>query len=212
MKNINIVNADRDFLGLVGFGFEIHYLITDKDKSYVVEFNNTKPDGEKLIVLENETIMTNFYNHLSDTEKGIYSDNASGMERYKKLEDNRDTVTSIETMKELMQSIRYSNSYRTDGEYDPGENYDNPYTCLSDHQTFGEDPINYASMKEHIPEIIEKMKDEYAEVKKILEDPELKNPNYLWVTSHSSVYDLENLTLSVAVYERFDKYYDYSLK
>ena len=44
----------------------------------------------------------------------------------------------------------------------------------------------------------------------ILQDPALENPYGLWVTSHSVVFDLENNTMSVAVFERFNQYYDYS--
>lgn len=80
---------------------------------------------------------------------------------------------------------------------------------MSDHPIFGENPINYKNMGEHIPEIIKNMKHDEIEIVGILKDPELKNPDNLWVTSHSSIYDLENLTMSVAIYERFDKYYDY---
>ncbi|MBQ0038619.1 MAG: linear amide C-N hydrolase [Clostridiales bacterium] len=211
MKNIDIVNT-RDVMGLCANGFEIHFLITDKDKTYVVEFDNTKPDGQKLIVMEDETVMTNFYLHLADPEKNIYSENAMGIERYRKLVDHRSSVNSADTMKALMQSIRFSNSNRSDGEYAPGEDYDNPYTCFSDHPVFGEGGINYANYKEHIPEILDGMKRDEALIAELLKDPELKNPNGLWVTSHSTVYDLENRSVSVAVFERFHTYYDYSLK
>ena len=77
--------------------------------------------------------------------------------------------------------------------------------------SFGENPINYSNYREHIPEIIAKMKKNEAEITEILKDPKMTNPNDLWVTSHSVVYDLEKKTMSVAVYERFDKYFDYSL-
>lgn len=211
MKNIDIVDP-RDLMGLISNRFEVHFLIADKENTYVVEFDNTKQDGEKMIVMKDETVMTNFYLHLADTEKGIYPDNSMGVERYKKLVDNRASVDSSDTMKALMQSIRFSNSNLTDGEYAPGENNDNPYTAFSDHPVFGENGINYGNYKEHIPELLESMKHDEAEVKNVLNDTELCNPNRLWVTSHSTVFDIENKTMSVAVYERFDKYYDYSVK
>ena len=59
-----------------------------------------------MVIMEGESIMTNFYLHLCDTEKEEYSDNAMGIERYRKLRDNRQTVCSVDTMKALMQSIR----------------------------------------------------------------------------------------------------------
>ncbi|MDO4988513.1 MAG: linear amide C-N hydrolase [Synergistes sp.] len=211
MKDIDIVNP-RDVMGLISQQFELHFLIADKDKTYIVEFNNTKPDGEKIVVLEGESVMTNFYLHLADTDKNIYPDNSIGVERYRKLTANKDSVNSLDTMKKLMRSVRFSNSNRTDGEYAPGENYDNPYTCFSDHPILGKDGINYANYKEHLPKILESMERDKTMVDDILKDPKLNNPNGLWVTSHSSVYDLNNKTMSVAVYERFDRYYDYSVK
>lgn len=210
MKTIDIVDT-RDLMGLINFNFEVHFLITDKDKSYVVEFDNNKPNGEKLVIMEDETIMTNFYLHKANVAKNIFSDNAMGVERYKKLMANRDSVNSVDTMKELMQSIRFSNSNRTDGEYAPGPNYDNPFTCFSDHPVFGENGINYSNYKQHIAEILKIMKNDQKKCEKVLKDPKLSNPDNLWVTSHSVVYDLANKTMSIAIYERFDKYYDYSL-
>lgn len=141
----------------------------------------------------------------------IYADYSEGIERYRKLKDNMGSVNSVDTMKTLMQSIRYTNTNRLDGEYAPGENFDNPYTGFSDHFSVGENPINYSNYREHIPEIIAEMKSNEAEITEILKDPKMHNPNRLWVTSHSVVYDLEKKTMSVAVYERFDKYFDYSL-
>lgn len=210
MKNIDIVNT-RDVMGLVANNFEIHFLVADKDKSYVVEFDNTLPEGEKLVVMEDEAIMTNFYLHSSNFENETYPDHSMGVERYRKLRDNASSVNSVESMKELMQSIRFTNSNRQDGEYDPGENYDNPYTCYTDHPVMSGDAINYGNYKNHIPEILENMKNDEAKVAAVLKDPELKNPDRLWVTSHNTVYDLVNKTMSVAVFERYDSYYDYSV-
>lgn len=211
MKSIDIVN-NRDVMGLIARTYEVHFLITDKNKTYVVELDNNKPEGEKLVVMENETIMTNFYLHLADTKNNTYAPHSLGIERYRKLADNRSSVNSVETMKQLMQSIRFTNSNRLDGEYEPGENYDNPYTCLSDHPEFGENPINYANHREHLKEVLEVMKRDSVLIVDVLKDPEMKNPTGIWCTSHNSVFDLENNTMSVAVFERYDKYYDYSAK
>ena len=189
MKSIDIIDTLPDIYGLHKSNYELHFLITDKDKSYVVEFDNTKPDGEKMIIMPNEKISTNFYLHLADIPNNVYADYSEGIERYHKLKDNISSVNSVDTMKTLMQSIRYTNTNRLDGE----------------------NPINYSNYREHIPEIIAEMKRNEAEITKILKDPKMNNPNHLWVTSHSVVYDLEKKTMSVAVYERFDKYFDYSL-
>lgn len=210
LQNIDIVNT-RNAMGLQTYNFEIHFLICDANNSYVVEFNNSKPDGEKLIVLKDEEVMTNFYLHLSNPEENVFPTNSMGVERYRKLYDNKQNIDSFESMKELMRSVRYTNSNRLDGEYDPGENNDNKYTCFSDHPVFGEESINYDNYLEHIDTITTIMKDDSVEIAKVLQDPLLLNPKLLWCTSHSSVYDIVNKKMSVAIFERFDKYYEYSI-
>ena len=211
MKDIDIIDTLPDIAGVQAANYELHFLIADKDKSYVVEFDNTKPDGEKLIIMPNEQISTNFYLHLADIPNNVYADYSEGVERYRKLKDNMNSVNLVDAMKKLMQSIRYSNINRLDGEYAPGENFDNPYTGFSDHLVKGENPRHYNNYREHLPEVLEEMKRQEKEIAAILKDPKMHNPNHLWVTSHNTVYDIKNKTMSVAVYERFDKYYDYSL-
>lgn len=214
MKEIDIVNDPAvmgDIHGLTEVAFELHFLIADKDKTYLVEFNNTKPEGQKIVVME-ESVMTNFYRHLADPQKNIFPDHSIGVERYRKLVDNRHSVSSMEDMKALMRSVRYSNSSRQDGEYAPGKKFNNPYTCYSDHPVFGEKEIIYANHKKHIRELLREMKNEEAKTAAVLKDPKLSNPEGMWVTSHSAVFDIPNKTMSVAIFERFDKYYDYSLK
>ncbi len=211
LKNIDVVSPNPDIGGIKASNHELHFMICDKDKSYVVELNNSKPEGEKLIVMPGENILTNYYLHLSDYEKGIYPDYSIGIERYRKLKDNFDTVNSVETMKKLMQSVKYTNVNRLDGEFAPGANFDNPYTCFSEQFSSGDNPINYSNYRKHFQEIMADMKRTEEELKEILKDPKMKNPKAHWVTSHNTVYDLKNKTMTVAIYERFDKYYNYSL-
>ena len=212
IKDIDIVNT-RDAMGLQNYTYDVHFLICDEKDSYVVEINNSRKDLEKIVVLEGEEVMTNFYLHLSDIDNNVFPDNSAGIERYRKLKDNKNSVNSFEDMKELMRSVKYTNSYRLDNEYDPGIDFDNKYTCFSDHTIYKEDEvIHYANHQEHYDELMSKMALDEIEVEKVLNDPKLENPDKLWVTSHSSVYDIENKLMSIAVYERFDKYYNYSLE
>lgn len=210
MKDIDIC-LGRDAMGLQLVNFEVHFLIADKDKTYIVEFDNTLQNGEKMVILEDECIQTNFYLHKADVKNEIYPDNAMGVERYRKLRDNKKNVISLDSMKELMKSIRYTNSYRLDGEYAPGDSYDNPYTCFSDHPVFGENPINYANQKDNISQIVEMMEDEGEKIKTIMADPNLVNPKNIWFTCHSNVYDIVNKTMTISIFERFNTYYNFSL-
>ncbi len=211
LKNIDVVSPNPDIGGIKADNYELHFLICDKDKSYVVELDNSKPEGEKMIVMPGENISTNYYLHLADYEKGIYPDYSEGVERYRRLKDNLDTVNSVETMKKLMQMVKYTNTNRLDGEFAPGANFDNPYTCFSEQFSSGDNPIHYNNYREHLPEITELMRQKESMLKKILKDPKLENPYNLWVTSHNTVYDLKNKKMTVAIYERFNKYYNYSL-
>lgn len=211
LKNTDVVVA-RDVLGLAEANYDLHFLIADKDKTYVVEFNNTKPDGEKMVVLPNETIMTNFYLHLADYAKNSFPAHAEGVERYRKLVAQKRTINSVDDMKRVMQSIRYSNSSRQDGVYAPGKDFSNRFTCYSDNYVPNNSEAIYANHKDYIPELLAAMQQNHIETINLLKDPEMKNPNSLWVTSHNTVYDIENKTMSVAIYERYNKYYDYSAK
>ncbi len=131
------------------------------------------------------------------------------MERYKKLADNENSITSLTTCKALMESIRFSNSNRLDGEYDP--NFKNGYTCYSDHPEFGEPEINYSNYKEHIPEIEAKMIEEGEYTNKFLKGEVTENPNQLWCTCFTSCYDLADKCFDIAVYERYSHYYHFDL-
>ena len=44
-----------------------------------------------------------------------------------------------------------------------------------------------------------------------MSDPERKNPNGLWGTSYRVVFGIDANTMRVAVYGRFNNYYDYSV-
>lgn len=204
-----VSQLDMDVMGLTSKGFEVHFLISDSEKSYVVELDSRANGTSKMVVLQNTTIMTNFYLHLADIPNGTYSDHAVGVERYKKLVDNQNSVTSLTTCKEIMESIRYSNSNRLDGEYDPA--LKNGYTCYSDHPEFGDNEINYANYKEHIPELERKMIVEGEYTNKFIRGEVTENPDMLWCTCFTSCYDLVNKCFDIALYERYNQYYHFDL-
>lgn len=211
LRSKDIVSKlEMDVMGLTSKGFEVHFLISDANKSYVVELNNSKPDKERMVVLEyqKEAIMTNFYLHASDIKNDVFPDHSLGVERYKKLDLNKDSVVSLQTCKDIMQSIKYTNSNRLDGEYTPGLGL----TCYSDHPTFDENPICYGNYKQHIPEIEASMKIEGAYTTKFLKGEVKDNPNMYWCTCFTSCYDLQNLSFDIAIYEKYDHYYHFSLK
>ena len=79
---------------------EYHFMISDSTNNYVVEFVDNR-----MVVLEGEKIMTNFYLARPDTPHGM------GHERYDKIRAGYDSVCGIEDMTGLMKSVWYSGAY-----------------------------------------------------------------------------------------------------
>ena len=79
---------------------EYHFMIADSVDNYVVEFVDNR-----MVVLEGENIMTNFYLARPDTPHGM------GHERYDKIRAGYDSVCGIEGMTNLMKSVWYSGAY-----------------------------------------------------------------------------------------------------
>lgn len=177
---------------------EVHVMIADADETYIVEFvenelmifSDADDDYEDI---PNDPIMTNFY--LADwdgtiitgfdTEGGISPEDttltahAEGCERYEILEDGYSSANTAEGMALLMHSVWYSNAYSE--ETDPFW-----YSDLT-----GETPAGDYTIYQNA--------EDYAEIKAAaIEAWEHKQRNgIVWHTTHCSVYDIPNRTLTV---------------
>ena len=182
LRGINIVVPSRE-----KFPFEEHWMISDKDKSVVVEIWNNE-----LVVVEDCTI-TNFYVSHPESAMGI------GHERYDILKANYDEGTSVEGMHNLMKRVWYSNAYSSKA--DPLWYSD----TLEEGCGFTWNDIKVGNVEKSY-EMILKDEQQYESVDA---QKQLRNATN-WYTTHSIVYDLEAKTMSLIAQEN-DTVWDFSL-
>lgn len=168
---------------------EMHLFIADANNSYVVETINNEVVCGKV----KDNIMTNFY-LLYPT----YTPHACGIERYQKLLEHYNEGATLEGMCSLMQSVRYSLAY------DP----DNTPRWDSE---FYED----LSHSGGIDITINTPKDVFEKYwQKEVKDFQNRKRDYLldlWITTHTSVYNIQERSLRVYAQEEYDKHWDIKL-
>lgn len=152
--------------------FELHFMISDREKTAVVEFIDNE-----LIVLKDEYIMTNFYLAMEG-----YTEHAMGIERYDILKARYDSLTDEDSMFRLMEDVWYSRAYT---ETDPAWLSEDYGTVVNDNgQVFGlsSDPDDFVQVLEE-------------EQARFLTRSRIKGDT--WHTTHTSLYDMDKLTLSI---------------
>lgn len=184
--------------GLADMGYESHFMVSDKTKSYSIEFvNNTLIATD----ISDKPYMTNFYlNGVTFNEDGtVYTpadvpthlpssqgitENGSGLERYNLIVGSYQTTDSIASMRSLMNSLKFTNAYLA--ETDPQWNTEFVGTW-EDFGTFTVDTpaSDFTGLKNYIRGVYEQR----------IRDGKT------WQTVHSAVYDLENKTLNLVVQE-----------
>lgn len=129
---------ERNLVGDLLGAYSFHYLIADKDESYVVEFINNKlvwrkmdistnfnlcwNNGEKSVITdETEGAWTKKdYPAPYDEETSIkeiekfYTPHAMGVERFITLREHYDEGNTLEGMRNLMKRVQYSQTYSTE--------------------------------------------------------------------------------------------------
>ena len=137
--------------------------------------------------------MTNYYLSVDG-----YTPHACGIERMDIIKKGYDKAVSVEDMRRLMQSVHYTQAYKKSTK---------PF-WYSEHYLYDKE-----TGKDYT---IDTPKDEMqAHVDKIVEDFSRctrDEPNGFWETVHSSVYDMDKLTLRVSMHEDYGKYWDFKLK
>lgn len=166
---------------------ELHFFIADSTKSLVVETINNK----LCYGAPKDEIMTNFY-LLHDG----YTPNAMGIERYDLLKRLYPLSASFDGTCALMDSVRYSRMYDLSlTPYWYSESYGGDWhgvhidinTPLSD----WEDYLEVAVRK--------------------YENRTRSFMEFIWITIHTSVYDMQKRSLRVFTQEEFDHPYDFAL-
>lgn len=185
-RNIFAINYD-------GQQIELHAMISDINKTYIVEFVNNK-----MVVLEqdiNNSVMTNFYhtdwngeiktvalgNTVEETKATGLTPHAEGLERYKILQAGIKSVNSLESGMELMRQVNFTKAYDR---------------SMS--------PFWYSELVGARGLTIYNTIDEYAPVVDIFiemfNNRDRNNPN-TWQTVHTSCYDLQNKTMIICCQE-----------
>lgn len=179
LKNRNIVNYD--IFNVNSHGFDLHYMIADKNNSYVIEFINNE-----LKVIEDNAV-TNYQLSIDKKPHSI------GIERYDTIKKGIDKVTNTKDALKLLEEIKYSNAYDT-----TRENfwYSEFVGKKDDLDITNENIKNY---KEQLFKNIEN----YNVDNRIL--------NGDWMTIHASSYDLNNKVLNYTLFEDYQTVYQFSL-
>lgn len=179
----------RNIYGDLGEHYNLHIMIADKDKTYVVEFIDNKLVAQEK--KDNEQIMTNFYVNLN-----YLTENSAGVERYNILKENYDEGNTFEGMWKLLQRVKYSQAYLFDN-------------------TWYSEFLTQSQLSSMGPEGI-KTNVEFNELKQnywISRTYNYRNPSNssYWFTTHNSTYDINKIKLRVTIQEDYNNYYEYTL-
>lgn len=182
----------RNIYGSAVDGMYLHVMIADEEKTYVVEYLDNQ------LVAQEKTgdrqIMTNFYVNLPEL-----TEHAAGVERYQILQENYAQGATMVGMRDLMARVKYSNAYSYS------------YTPIWYSETMpqsairAQDPAVLAEYEKILDNI---RKDYWNYITNDIRNP--ANPSF-WITTHNSVYDIENRKLRITVQEDYSHYYDFSI-
>lgn len=182
----------------LGISMKCHLYVTDGTDAVVVEFLD-----DNLAIVEDQPIITNFYVSdwtgdiasvaLGDSEDDVaatgLTDHSNGLERYLILADGLDDVTDTDDMLDLMKEVRYSEAYKTNV---------NPVW----YSEFYEGDLDIYSSAQDLVPALEQARTAFQN--------RTRNGK-VWITSHTSVYDLTNKKLIVVSEEAFDDSYEFEL-
>ena len=221
---------ERDIHSEMGTGNELHWMLsgpaskTDSTiKTVVIE---VFPDGLHITenFVDDKPIMTNFnVSNFDGTKESVGT--GAGYERWELLDKYYDQADSVMGTFDLMEKVFYSKTYDLYGEsfwYSEFGNFDlAPYYSADELKNIlGEDVYNsyiekYGSVY-YLPDLWDGEKVLNGDISKagilapVVEDfigkynAQNMEDGSLWITIHTSVYDLENLTLDIQVRESQD--------
>lgn len=192
IKNYVKIIFDDDFIKI---GFELHYLITDITKAYIIEIVDNKI--QVLDVSTSNAVIANFHNYgvtfnddgtveTPETGKAHAKNNVdlhgSGLERYNSIVNAYSTITDTDSMYSALSNILFSQCYQPNiirySEFVGDTPYYGDITVDSDVKLFKK----FKSIADQ----------RYIEEET---DDNRRNIGDLWWSSHSSVYDIANRQL-----------------
>lgn len=160
-----------------GEHLEFHYMIADAEDCFIAEVYNNE-----LRITEGEPVMTNFFACLDG-----YTSHATGIERYDYVTERYDPDVDEDGMFRLLEDVWYTKSYPVN-EGDPvwySEYYE-------DYSANGYEYYSLSSPREKLDEYIAVETEWYLNRARDAKT---------YQSVHTSVYDIENRTLSVIVQE-----------
>lgn len=194
---------DRDIYIIGKEATSLHYMIADKDETYVVEMFDNKLVCRKK---ENgERIMTNSYLNLTPEqikatyEEGYtgdmtYPNYAHGVERYEHLKENYSKSNTVETMRNTLKEIRFSSMYPHCDVF-PVEPI-NPTEDYSQTQIAKGEYLGWEELYLGTRMVLENHRRDLG----ILYDT--------WITTHSVIYDLDNKKADVIIQEDYSRSFE----
>lgn len=209
LNDLNIWSIDSK-----AFDYEFHYMVSDPNKTVVIEFINNKPSIIEYAE-EDKPIMTNFYltgvelnfdgsvytpetqdetHNAKDTNN--ITDFGAGLERFNTINEKYSALTTIDAAKSLLDTdILYSNTYTNEGSCIWYSEYVGKYsggrvlTVTDDVEKFNESNVltNAAAL--------------YANRSR-----DINSPYYgTWHTMHGVVYDIDNREMYLFVQDSESK-------
>lgn len=184
------------------FNEEMHFIIADKDETYILEFKDNRAvilkDGDSPVVRNKRAWMTNFkVCQTSFNSTGIISDwstveaHGAGLERSDSIANflKDITVATEVDILHLLESIKYSQAY----ELQTSDGLPQWKTELCG--IYSQEDLRVTDPVKKFKRVFDIMKDMYV-------NRDRKNP-VTWQTVHSSIYDLENKSLTLFTQEDF---------
>ena len=179
---------------LHNMGYELHYMIADSNKTYILEF----VENEAVVIEANQ--MTNFHLYgvtpnddgtvytpytQDDTHNAIDTNgvtaNGAGLERWNVIADAYDDIQDADDMRNLMTSLNYTNSYTR---YTAADIWFTEF--VGDGRTCASSPSEFVDALNEARYLYGRRSRETADT---------------WQTTHSAVYDMQNKTLNLVVQE-----------
>ena len=159
--------------------FDLHFMISDPEKTCVVEFINNE------VVVKEQYIMTNYFLNLDEIPEYPI-----GLERMQILKEHYGEGNTMEGMYRLMQRVRYTNEYIAANKW-----YSDLGLTKEQLQNVGEEVDAYLQMTQM----------EFEEELEYVKENGFRETTDWWDTTHNTTYDMENKKIWVTVHERYEE-------
>lgn len=158
---------------------DLHYMISDPEKTCVIEFINNE------MVVREQYIMTNYFINMDKIPE-----HPDGLERMQVLKENYDEGNSMEGMYRLMQRAKYTNAFNASNKW---------------YSEFGYTYSQILELPENAEENLLSMQKEYEEEMKYVKENGFRETTEWWDTTHNTTYDIANKKIWVTVHERYEE-------